>query len=291
MSTAIEDNFRAQNIQGVEAGAGVEQIMESTNSLVTQLISKISNLEGVMRSQTQRIDSLESHLLQSRFSNSPSPASPQAASRSRRLENAGASPRPQQRARVSGSRSVASSPSSPQSPLRSLVSGVVRSINNAVRSHAPPARPTSTTGTRKNDASGLISSVIFELVSSRQLGPDTPYVDTIPPPSLLPDMSTANRNIYRWSMKVVAKAVTTEQDKLFRSASTARERDMAVVSAACTALDTAIVEWILDKEGEQMTSRNNKALVFGIGNRAKKLGTSVFEDTRYGNLRNMFGRN
>jgi hypothetical protein len=47
---------------------------------------------------------------------------------------------------------------------------------------------------------------------------------------------------------------------------------------------------VLEKEGVKENSRNNKALVYGIGNRAKKLGESHFSDLKgFGDLRNIFG--
>jgi len=58
MSSTIGDDFRLQNIQGIELGAGVERLLEHNNTLMTQMVSKISDLNATKKTQNQRIECL-----------------------------------------------------------------------------------------------------------------------------------------------------------------------------------------------------------------------------------------
>jgi hypothetical protein len=75
------------------------------------------------------------------------------------------------------------------------------------------------------------------------------YIDTTPPPSLFPAISSGNRNVYKWAMKVIKKVITKEQDKLFRSASNAKDPDLTAVVSSCAELERNIILWVLEKEG------------------------------------------
>ncbi len=299
MSTTIEEDFQAQNIQGIELGAGIERLLENNNTLMAQMITNLSDLNAVVRTQNQCIESLETQLQQSRSNTMIMPASPQAANKSSRvhqLDNATENPHPQQRTR--GSNPAPKQEHKQQrSPVQDFVMGVCRSVmpncqsvNNVLRrQHAFPVHEMLSSNAN-NDSSPYVSKVIFELVKTGQLaGRNVPYTDTIPPPSLFENIDRGNKNIYKWAMKVVKKVITKEQDELFRSNNMSADNAefLVAVHAECANLDKNIVHWILDKEQAKETSKNNKALLYGIGNRAKKLGEAHFAETRFADLRNI----
>jgi hypothetical protein len=58
-----------------------------------------------------------------------------------------------------------------------------------------------------------------------------------------------------------------EQNKLFRSINP----DMARVKNEAKNVDKAVVAWVLGILGEEESNRNNKALVFWIGNKVINL--------------------
>lgn len=55
-----------QNIQGIELGAGIERLLENNNTLMAQMITNLSDLNAVVWTQNQHIESLETQLQQSR---------------------------------------------------------------------------------------------------------------------------------------------------------------------------------------------------------------------------------
>ena len=91
-------------------------------------------------------------------------------------------------------------------------------------------------------------------------------------------------------MKVVMKVIANEQDELFRSNNVSADDNsefLVAVHSECANLDKNIICWILDKEQAKETSKNKKALIYGIGNRTKRLGESHFTETRFADLRNI----
>jgi hypothetical protein len=289
MSSTIDDDFRLQNIQGIELGAGIERLLEHNNTLMTQMVSKISDLNATIKTQNQRIGCLETLQQQSKISSSMIPlASPQAINRVRLLQDAAESPRPQQRPKLAQPAQVQQQQQ--RIPLRDYAVGILQRVTGIRRDAIPVNEEVTAIASSSYDASPSISRVIIELVKAHQLGPNVQYIDTTPPPSLFPAISSGNRNVYKWAMKVIKKVITKEQDKLFRSASNAKDPDLTAVVSSCAELERNIILWVLEKEGVKENSRNNKALVYGIGNRAKKLGESHFSDLKgFGDLRNIFG--
>ena len=155
----------------------MERLLENNNTLTAEIITKISDLNAVVRTQNQQIEGLETQLQQSRCNNMIIHASPQAADKSSRvlqLENATKSPRPQQSAKVN---SMPQKEQHQRSPARDFVLGVIcsvmpnrpSSVNSILqRQHAVVDREISSSNTN-NDSSPYISKNIFELVKSGQL--------------------------------------------------------------------------------------------------------------------------
>jgi hypothetical protein len=48
MSTTIEEDFGAQNIQGIELGAGIEILLANNNTLMAQMTTNLSDLNAVV---------------------------------------------------------------------------------------------------------------------------------------------------------------------------------------------------------------------------------------------------
>jgi len=249
-------------------------------------------MSATIQTQNQRINSVETLLQESQSSSVVMMATPQAANRRVRLiENADASPRPQHRTKYDRQTTQETAQNKQQSPspspqqvsaqnqqrsplcdftmglIQRVVAGPPRSINEAISSRAIRLNGNPSAG---NDASPTVSKVILELVKSHQLGQNVQYSDTIPPPSLFPGISSGKKNVYKWTMKVVKKVITAEQDTLFREASASKDPDLAAVGIAAAELDRKVVVWLLEKEGAKETNKNNRAFVNGSNVMIKK---------------------
>ena len=80
--------------------------------------------------------------------------------------------------------------------------------------------------------------------------------------------------------------MSKERNKLFRSTNP----DMAQMKNEAKNVDRAVVAWVLGKLGEEESNRNNKALVFGVGNKVinlKKTHTDLFASV--GTQKTLFG--
>ncbi len=141
---------------------------------------------------------------------------------------------------------------------------------------------------KTNQASPFISDVIIDLVERGMLCNGTAYSSTIPSVTVFGDKAadSSSKNKYLHALKAAEMVMSKEQNKLFRSINP----DMARVKNEAKIVDKAVVAWVLGKLGEEESNRNNKALVFGIGNKVinlKKTHPDLF--TSAGTQKRLFG--
>ena len=79
--------------------------------------------------------------------------------------------------------------------------------------------------------------------------------------------NSCNKNKYLHALNAVEMEMSKEQNKLFRSTNP----DMARMKNEAKNVGRAVVVWVLGKLNEEESNRNNKALVFGVGNKVNNL--------------------
>ena len=279
MSSIMENDFRLRNTVTVNGGESLEVMLQKSIEMNAILLSKMSDLQTTIRSLHQQTANIETGMevlqnqswhLQPNTQPVLNPSTPQHKRKSPPEKEHDRNVRPRHEPSSPAAMPTQQVTRSPIVVMANRAVSAVRQIRAQVGLACvrADARFKAVTG-KTNQASPFISDVIIDLVERGMLCNGTAYSSTIPSVTVFGDKAadSSSKNKYLHALKAAEMVMSKEQNKLFRSINP----DMAPVKNEVKNVDKAVVAWVLGKLGEEESNRNNKALVFGVGNKVNNL--------------------